>query len=285
MTGFAVVGAGAFGAADYLGGVATARAGGVRPVLLVAHPVAALALLGVLAPLSGTLPAAAAALGAAAGLAGGAGQVLLYTALARSPVGVGAPICGVLSVAVPVLYAVATGRRTDARDWAGFALLTGAVIALCAPARTLPAATAVDVGAAAGAGVAFGGYAVLLSRTPPASSVWPVVIAHATVAVAVGASIAAGRSSLRPGLRSARRSVVARGWVRPAVVLGLAEAAAAAAVLAAARHDLAVAGAVAAAHPAVTVLLARLLDRERLGPQRTTGLILSFAGVLLLRYS
>ena len=279
MIGLAVAGAAAFGAADYLGGAATARAGTVRRVLLISEPVAVLALLAALPLSSGSVTAAAAGWGAAAGVAAGAGQALLYTALARDPAGVGAPLCGVASVAVPVLWAIGFGRATGARDWAGFALLSIAVVALCGPTgRKAPSGVIL---AAVGAGAAFGIYSVLLARSPSDSSMWPVLFAHAAVAAVVIVTWPAiGHPLTRK--RPVRRRPMPGRAVALAALVGLFEAIAAAAVLAAARNDLAVAGAVAAIHPAVTVLLARLTNHEALGRQRAAGLVIYSKGVVLL---
>lgn len=284
MIGLAVTAAAAFGAADYLGGAATARAGSVRRVLLVSEPVAALALLAAVLLSPGTLTAAAVGWGLAAGVAAGAGQALLYTALSRDAVGPGAPLCGVTSVAVPVLWAVVTGRPPGPYAWAGFMLMAAAVVALCGPTGKEAPVSAVAV--AGGAGAAFGVYSILLGASPAGSSFWPVLVAHTTVTAAVIATFTV------PGQRPARRDgrnptprLPAGSLVAMTVPIGVLEAVAAAAILVAARRDLAVAGAVAAIHPAATVLLARLIDRAPLGGQRTAGLVMSCAGVLVLARS
>lgn len=287
--------AAAFGAADYLGGLATARGGGVRRVLLVSEPVAVLVLLAVLPFVPGSLTAAAACLGVAAGLAAGAGKALLYTALARGPAGQSAPICGVVSVVVPVLYAVLAGRPTDRSDWTGFALTAAAVVALCASPSTLPVRSTLI--ASAGAGAAFGLYTVLLGRSTTDSSIWPVIVAHATVAAAAGVAgrrirpvhlrapaghLRAGGVLADPVLAAPAVAVQVGAAPWPAALLGVAEAIAAVLLLLAARHDVAVTGALVALHPVVTVALARLLDREALTRWRLAGVALAAAGVLLL---
>ena len=309
VIGLAVLGATALGCADYAGGVATGRLG-VRRVLIISEPVAALALLAALPRFPGALTGSAAGWGIAAGLAAAAGQALLYTTLARGSAGVAAPLSGVMSVAVPVAWAALTGRPATAREALGFALLVGAVVASCGrvhlrpAAEGLPAAAGVAAGVAAGAG--FGAYSVLLSNTPAGSSVWPVIVAHAAVAataavwglggVAVGA--VAGAMGLG-GLRDPRPERVHRQprtspqrnrrFVDPerraqlvGVLAGLAESAAAAAILAAARRDVAVTGAMAAIHPVVTVLLSRFIGGTDLKLRQVAGILLSCVGVVTL---
>ncbi|CAA9291497.1 MAG: hypothetical protein AVDCRST_MAG41-4402 [uncultured Corynebacteriales bacterium] len=364
-----------FGAADWLGGAATARAGSVRRVLLISEPVATLVLLAALVAAPGQLSAGAVLLGMAAGLAAGVGQACLYTALATGPAALAAPVCGIVSIAVPVAHAAATGDPLDPRQWAGAAVVAAAIVVLCGlgtradpplaaavallrrrpaggdrpvghtgpvphrpghPAREQPdrgpsagAAQAVidrhppaaappparpggrgrsrELVLAATAGAGFGAYTIVLGHAPPGSSLWPVVLAHAALAAAVlGLILAAALrrpgahrqpahprgpvaapAGSRPGVADTKALVM--GWAvgrMPAfglaAALGVAEAVAAAATLLAARADIAVTAAIVAAHPAVTVLLARYLDRQTLGASRTAGLGLTCIGLLLL---
>ena len=402
MIAAAVTAAAGFGAADWLGGAATTRPGSVRRVLLVSEPVAALILLAALVVTPGRLSAAACLVGLAAGLAAGIGQGCLYTALATGPAALAAPVCGIVSIAVPVTYAALDGDPLHARQWAGTALVAVAIVVLCgistrtdppaaeiaatvrdalrgllsradplggstgpascpapaaapapvgppvavpgyqiasgplaymttigvldrrppvpapAPApipgpgrHTLPPrirGQARDVVLAVAAGVGFGAYTIVLGHAPPESSLWPVVLAHAALAAAVLGLLLApaltrpshrhpprsgsGAPAIRPAARealgettaatapaAARGAGWALGW---SAAVGVAEAVAAAAILLAARADIAVTAAIVAAHPAVTVLLARYLGRQQLGVTRGAGLLLTCLGLLLL---
>ena len=117
-----------FGAADFLGGLATRR-GSMVAVVVMSQ---AAGLLLVFAMLPFLPPAAAttrdAAWGAGAGLAGGAGVGLLYHGLATAPMAIVAPVTAVCAVVVPVLVGVASGETLSGRTLAGIALAAVAIV-------------------------------------------------------------------------------------------------------------------------------------------------------------
>src|SRR5688572_13902875 len=107
----AILSAAAYGAADFLGGMAARRATTVAAVIV--SQAAGLLLLGLVLPL---LPDAVVqprdiAWGAVAGLTGGGGVALLYRALAIGPMSIVAPLTAVCAAAVPVTAGLAFGER------------------------------------------------------------------------------------------------------------------------------------------------------------------------------
>jgi uncharacterized membrane protein len=155
------------------------------------------------------------------------------------------------------------------------------------------------------AGLCFGGFFVLLAQAPAAAALWPVLAAKVSGSLVAGVAVlaalrsgdlltgavhappadrSAGSSAVLPdGSAPARRTLLAgRGW-RLAVVSGTLDALANAMyLLAAHRGALVVVGAVVALYPASTVLLARRLDGERLGPVQRVGLALAVPALLLV---
>src|SRR5689334_11056791 len=101
--GFGLASAASWGAGDFCGGLATKRAGGYA-VVIGSQLVGALSVLALAVVTAEAVPPAInLAWCAAAGLAGAAGLLALYRALATGRMGVAAPTSGVLSAAIPVL--------------------------------------------------------------------------------------------------------------------------------------------------------------------------------------
>lgn len=162
-------------------------------------------------------------------------------------------------------------------------------------------------------GLCFGGFFVLISRADPAAGLWPVTAAKVAgslvagvtllaalraggVLIAWSPALAPGPTSLPAGTPAARHSTgsvavldppadarqASAGW-RLAVLGGVLDAAANALyLLAAQRGQLAVVGAIVALYPASTVLLARLLHGERIGPVQRIGLALAVPALILV---
>lgn len=272
----------AYGAGDFLGGLAARR---LPPpaVVLRSNFVGLLGLL-VAAPFftDSDLLARDAAIGAAGGMAGGIGVLLLYRGLATGVMSVVAPITAVLSAVVPVLWGLGSGERP------GIIALMGVPLALVAvgllarepkddDART-HGLTRVGLVTALGAGLGFGIFFVSLDATSDDAGLWPVV-AGRTASVAMFAVVAAVVAGARP----------ARGLVRlgttPLLLIGcgLLDAGANALFLVATQQGLLTLVAVLAAlYPASTLLLARVVLGERLARPQLGGVVLAGAAVVLV---
>jgi uncharacterized membrane protein len=253
----------AYGAGDFLGGLAARR---VPPtaVVLWSH-IVGLSMLVAAAPLvGGDVTREALAIGAAAGVLGGAGVTLFYRALAAGAMSVVAPITALLSAAVPVVVGLGAGERPSGAALAGIALALGAVVLV---SREPPSPAAPlrwqALGLAVAAGVGFGLFFVTVDRAGGAAGLWPLVSARL-------ASV-----SLFAGLGAARLTSAAlpRGVAGPAVGCGLLDAGANIFYLLALAHGLlSVVSVLTALYPATTVLLARYVLGERLSPVQRAGL-------------
>jgi hypothetical protein len=201
-----------FGAADFLGGLATRR-GRMVAVVIISQS-AGLALVLALLPL---LPAATVSTrdlfwGGAAGVAGGAGVGLLYYGLAVAPMTIVAPVTAVCSVAVPVIVGLSAGEALSRPTAVGI-LLAAAAIALVGQGATAEGTGGLGTGKAGTgglrtrdvlrglwialpAGLAIGLFLVALQRTPPAAGLWP----QAAARVVSIASFAAGAAATREPL-------------------------------------------------------------------------------------
>jgi drug/metabolite transporter (DMT)-like permease len=261
-----------FGAADFLGGVATRRA----PVLAVVavSQLAGLVVLGAMLPLLDGAPSGAdLAWGGTAGLAGGTGLLLFYRALAAGVMSVVAPVTATLAAGVPVLAGLAQGERP------GALALTGVAVALLATALVSRGEDAAAPGApvplagALGAGLAFGAFFVLLDRTAATAGLWPLLPARCASLALIFAAAASTRRTLRPTPRALLATLGAGVLDMTANVLYL---------LAVQRGLLSLVAVLASLYPVSTLLLARTLLGERLRGVQGAGVAFALAAIVLI---
>jgi drug/metabolite transporter (DMT)-like permease len=197
--------------------------------------------------------------------------VLLYRALSAGAMAVAAPITAVTAAVVPM----AVGLLTD--DLPGILGLAGAGCAVIAIALVSlgPAGGTVTrglIGLALGAGALFGVFFALLGQASTESGMWSLA------AVRVGSITVGVALMLRSGL-TWRLPRPVLPWAAVAGVLDT--AANAFYVAAAARGNLSVIAPIASLYPASTVLLALLVERERIRAVQLVGLGLAAAALVL----
>ncbi|CCH88636.1 conserved membrane protein of unknown function [Modestobacter italicus] len=264
-----------YGASDFLGGLSSRRAS-VFGVVVLSQAVGLLALLVLLPWLGGPVQPADLAWGAAAGLAGAAGLVVFFRALASGVMSVVAPVTAVTAAAVPVLVGLASGDSVTAWAAVGIALALVAVVLVSAdgglsalrtarPASLLPALVA---------GAAFGVFFVLLDRISADAGLTPLVAARVVSAAFVAGLALVGRQSLR----------VPRPALPLVAASGVGDMSANALFLLATQQGgaLAITGVLASLYPVSTVVLAQLVLRERLGGAQVAGLVTAVAAVVLI---
>lgn len=224
--------------------------------------------------------------GVSAGLTGGIGVALLYRALAIGTMAVVAPTTAVCAVAIPVVVSVLLGERPVPLAIAGIALGIGSIVLVSQqrtptePGRHDPAASAgspralpLGVGTALASGVAIGLFFLSLARTGSEAGAWPLVVARLVSVTLVGAIAITGRRSLRMPAPA----------VALAIVCGALDMLANALYMLAARiGPLSVVVTLSSLYPASTVLLARVVLRERLSPWQITGVGCALVAVVLI---
>jgi drug/metabolite transporter (DMT)-like permease len=264
-----------YGASDFLGGLSSRRAS-VFGVVVLSQAVGLLALLVLLPWLGGPVQPADLAWAAAAGLAGAAGLVVFFRALASGVMSVVAPVTAVTAAAVPVLVGLASGDSVTAWAAVGIALALVAVVLVSAdsglsalrrarPASLLPALVA---------GAAFGVFFVLLDRISADAGLTPLVAARVVSAAFVAGLAVVGRESLR----------VPRPALPLVAASGVGDMSANALFLLATQQGgaLAITGVLASLYPVSTVVLAQLVLRERLVRAQVAGLATAVAAVVLI---
>jgi drug/metabolite transporter (DMT)-like permease len=216
---------------------------------------------------------AALAWGAASGLGAGVGSLALYRGLGRGRMSVVAPLSAVGGAALPVLAGVLMGERLSALGLLGVVLALPALwlVARAPDPAGGPRAAAVGDGLLAGAG--FGLLFIGLQQAGHDSGLWPVAVGQ-LVSLAVQVVVTAGRRPPRP----------AGAWrVAGGLGVGVLGAAATVAFFAATASGLlTVVAVLSSLYPAVTVLLAVLLLRERAGWGQRGGLVLAAVAVALV---
>jgi drug/metabolite transporter (DMT)-like permease len=271
---FALASALVFGAGDFCGGAASRR-GGSMEVLLLSLPAGLGLLLAVAAAFGGPWHAGALGWGAASGLAGGAGLLVFYRALAKGPMSVVAPVSGLMAALVPAVVGVARGDRLSPAVIAGVLLC---LVAICLVSVERSAGPVRAVGGpllALLAGGSFGAFFVLI-RLGDDGTLWPLAMSKAAgLLVVVVVAVAARRG---PAALLRDRLTVGIALLAGALdVLGNGLY-----VLAARAGMLSVAGVLSSLYPASTVLLARLVYGERLRPIQRVGLAIAVAGIGLV---
>jgi uncharacterized membrane protein len=267
-----------YGTADFLGGVAARRTSALA-VTVLAHVVGLTLLVGALLVLPAAHPSPAdLAYGAAAGALGGIGLILFYRALATGAMSVVAPVAALFGAALPVTVGVAIGEHLSLPALVGIGI---AVAAVALVSREEPNGSATRPVSAADhpmvlavlAGVAFGGFFVMLSRTHASAGLWPLLSARVlSIGLLGGFSLLTSRS-LRPTPGSRRLIVAAGAGDMVANILYL---------VAVRRGLVSLVAVIVALYPAATVLLAQVVLGERLRRVQVTGLALAASAAVLL---
>ena len=263
--------AGTWGAADFSGGFATKQANVFR-VVAGAHACGLVMMLA-LAWLSGEpMPPPSSLLwGVAAGISGAFGIAALYKGLAIGRMGVVAPVASVITAVLPVLIEVRAEGLPDRLQLVGFALALVSIWLIARPDGEIDSHR--GLGLAILAGVMFGLFLVTGRQAGRHGVFWPLVAARAAstllMLIIVAFSTRDGRP-LRPALL-------------PILLSGLLDSGANALFLAATRHGrLDVAAVLSSLYPASTVILARVLLKERISRMQSAGIVGALMAVALI---
>lgn len=270
-----------FGAADFLGGLASKRILAVLATAVAAFSglvaiVAALPLLG------GVWSREAVVLGALSGVTGAVAIGLLYACLAIGPMSILSPLTAVVSAIVPLGVGLAQGEQPGMLGYVALGLCLVAIVLVgFVPEKGAVRPSLKGVLMAVGSGVAIGAFLVILDRTPEDSGLVPLVMNRATNATIMFAL--AGILAFLAARRGRPLTGAWRSGVLFAVACGLVDAVANAGLLWGVRlGELSVMAVLTALYPAGTVILAAVVLKERIAPLQYAGLVLAIAGGALL---
>lgn len=273
---WALVSSGAFGLSDFVGGAASRRAPALQ-IVLISYPVSA-ALIVLLACIVGGEPTTESLLwGAASGAVMAAAMWSFYWALAHGPMSVVSPLTAVIVTILPVSVGLLQGERNSVAAMVGVAVAIVAVLLVSKePRRTGFDGRRMTMRillVTAAAGFAFGFSFIFTGQIASGTGLWPLVAARSTATVVILAAAVASRQVRAP------RGMALAG----AVTVGALDVVANTAMLFAFQEGtLSLGSAVIALYPAVTVILAICILRERVTWWQTLGLVLAAASVFVI---
>jgi len=258
-----------YGIGDFLGGEGAKRAPAAAIVLwagVVSFPlVSAIALIN-----GGSASGTDLALGAAAGTAGALGLVFLFAGLGKGHAAAVAPAAGAFAGMLPVVVAVVTGERPSTLAWLGVGLAIPAIVlsSWVADPGDLPWG---GVGFGVIAGVGFGGYAIIIDRTSATSELLPLISARAATMVVVLVVALLGMWKVTGFGQMPRGIVLGTGFLDVAGNITL---------LAALRvGSLALVAVSSSLYPVVTVVMARVVNREHLRGRQVVGIVMTLVAL------
>lgn len=265
----------AYGAADFLGGIASRRTPAVVVVAL-SQIAGAAVLVAALLIVPSRFHWEDAGWGVACGVCSAVGIVALYAALASSRMGIVSPVTAVIAASVPVAFGLGTGGRPAPLALAGVAFAFVAV-ALVSTGPGAHGASFREPGLwlAVLSGLAIGGLYIFLSRGNADAGLTLLAVTRATSIVLLVGCAVARRERLRPQPGTLPTLLATGALDTGANVLY---------VLATHETLLAVAAVLTSLYPASTVFLARIALHERLSGVQWAGVVCAACGVTLIAW-
>jgi drug/metabolite transporter (DMT)-like permease len=259
-----------WGISDFFGPLKGRTLGVLRALVYV--QLGGLAAIATVVAIRGKGPADAGALFAIpAAISGTLGFYAYYRGMAVGAMSIVAPIAGI-SAAIPVVVGILSGDRPSTWQWLGIAAALGGVfLASREPGRG--SRVAAGAGLALLAAIGFGGYFPPMHAAGTADFWWASLIFRMTSTSVILAAVAIRR----PPLTAAPLQVSVLALIGIGDMLGnfLFAAASASGLVS-------ITSVLASLYPIVTVLLARLVLKERVARSQEAGIVLTLAGVAFI---
>jgi drug/metabolite transporter (DMT)-like permease len=211
-----LIGAFIFGAADFLGGLASKRISAMLATAIAAA--SGLVLLLVVLPFfGGTWSAGAVLWGGLSGVTGAIAISLLYACLAIGPMSILSPLTAVVSAVVPMTVGLLGGDRlAPIGYWALGLALVAVVLVGFVPEKGAVRPSTKGILMALGSGAAIGSFMILIDLTPADSGLVPLVMNRAVNGGIMFALV--GVLALVAGRKAAARGAAVRGVTAPEAV-------------------------------------------------------------------
>lgn len=269
---FGLAAAFCWGTADFSGGSATKR-NGVLVVAIVSQTIGILFLIASALAFSESLPSIKDMLwGASAGLAGGMGLLALYHALSVEKMGIVAPVTAVMSALVPVTFGMITEGLPAKGQLIGF-LFAFIGVWLISRDNDSSKIELQKLRLPFIAGTGFGLFMILIDQVQTDGIFWPLVGARmATIPTFIIVAYFMKKIEI-PGIRYLPLIVLAGILDTGGNIFY---------VLAAKTGRLDIAAILTSMYPAITVLLAWVLLKERLKKRQWAGVLAVMAAVVLI---
>lgn len=261
-----------YGVGDFLGGEGAKRVTAATVVVwagLVSFP-----LIVIVALLSGgDAQSSDLWLGAAGGSAGALGLVSLFAGLGRGQAAAVAPAAAAFGGIVPVVVAVIIGDPISTWTWIGVLVAIPAIV-LCSWVGEAGDVPLGGVGYGLAAGLGFGIYTVLLDQTSEASALLPLIPARAATMVVVSLIALFGVWRVSGFSSIPKRIILGNGLLDVSGNVTL--------LIALRVGSLAPVAVAASFYPAVTVLMARIVNSEHLRGRQVFGLVLTLGALAVI---
>ncbi|TML14814.1 MAG: DMT family transporter [Actinobacteria bacterium] len=259
-----------WGVGDFFGPL-KGRTLGALPVLLYVQLGGLLTIVLVVATRGKGPTDATALLAIPAAISGTLGLYAYYRGIAVGAVSIVAPIAGVSAV-IPVAFGIATGDRPSTWQWAGMATSLLGVF-LASRENEGGRRVAAGVGLALLAAIGFGGYFPPMHAAGNADFWWASLIFRLTSTSVILAAVAVRRPAL--GVPAVQIPFLA--LIGTCDMLGVLLFAAAST-----SGLVSITSVLASLYPIVTVLLARVVLKERVARSQELGVVLTLTGVALI---
>lgn len=268
-----------YGSADFIGGSVSRRAP-VFGVVLISQSAGLLLLCLTLPILGGRLARESLWLGGLAGVAGAFGILLLYAGLAAGRMGIVSPITAGIGAGLPVIWGLVRGEHLAAHAAAGLGITFVAIILCSVSFGEQVAANGLTrfglplgVPEALGSGLCLGTFFIAIGSIGAGGGLTPLAVARSTSIVAL----------LVAGLAARRKVAIPSRYVLRVIACGALDMLANVCfVLAMGSGMLAIVAILSSLYPAATVILAALINSERLTPPQWTGVVFALTGIALI---
>ena len=275
-----------YGTADFFGGLAAKRIGAVLATAVAAATGLGL-ILALLPFVGGVWSRDALVLGALSGLTGAIAIGLLYACLAIGPMSILSPLTAVVSAIVPMIVGLSRGESVGVLGGVALGVALVAVVLVgFVPERGAVRPSLRGVLMAIGSGLAIGAFLVIMDAAPDNSGLVPLVANRAAnTAVMFTIVLAMVLIARRRGTPRRPRADLVAG-LKLAIICGVFDALANVGLLWGIRiGDLSVIAVLTALYPAGTIILARVVLKERIAPVQYLGLVLAIAASAMLALS
>ncbi len=272
-----------YGFADFFGAIASRKLSSVL-VTAVAGIVGFFFLLTMIPFFGATFSQQAVIAGIAAGVASAVGITALYASLAIGPISIISPFGAVLGALVPLTYGFFIGDRFGPLGWLALALILVAVVLVGfvpgADVR-LPSAKGLALAFVAGAGI--GTILIALKFSPSDSGLASVLVMRLVSAGLLNILLLATWLRLRRRNGSSPKSIIAGKFWWAVIAAGIFDSSANIFFTLALRSgSISVVSVLTALYPLGTIILARLILKERIARIQMFGVLLALSGSAIL---
>lgn len=279
---FGLLSAFSYGYADFVGALAAKKVRAVT-VTTISFSFGLLLALFMSLFVGANFSQAAISAGIYAGIASGVAISCLYAALALGPISIVSPLTAVISAVIPVIFDLATGAKLGPFALIAIGLVLVAVVLVAfVPGRDfrLPSLRALLY--SVGAGVGFAGIFVFLDGAPSDSGLATLVVMRVVGITLMLAGLTYAFFKYRPK-QFLETSIFGRSLIWLVLLAGSGDVLGNVFFLVATRAgELAIAAVLTSLYPVGTILLARIVLKERIAKSQSLGIVLAIGACVLI---